>query len=463
VSADRPARPELEVSYNVRVFSVRKKDRQRGPVYEVRWRVAGRSKARTFTTKAMADSFRAALVVATRAGEPFDVASGRPMSMLPALVPAAWWDWMLAFVDLKWPTLAPSSRLSIATSLATITMAMLKTTGSGPSMQQINTTVQQWAANAARRAAGPVPERMVDTVKWLERNTVMLSELNDPQRARAVLDAISRCQDGSPAAATTIARRRAVLYNAMELAVERRLLTTNPLERIRWKAPKVADALYPRSVISPPQARALLEAVAAQPGGRRYVAFFGCMYYSALRPSEASALLLEDLQLPESEDEWGEIWVSRSNPQISAAWTDEGRRVARQLKHRARGEVRRVPCPPQLGVLLRAHLAEFCQDGSPRLFRGPMGADLQAGTYARVWRAARAAALTRREVAGGLARRPYDLRHAAVSTWLAAGVDSTQVAAWAGHSVLVLHRVYAHVVEGRRTDAERRIAAALEP
>ena len=208
MNLDQPGRPEPQVSYNVRIFSVRKKDRQRGSVYEVRWRVGGRSKARTFTTKAMADSFRAALVVATRAGEPFDVATGRPVSMLPALVPASWWDWMLAFVDLKWPALAPTSRLSIATSLATITMAMLKPTGSGPSMQQINTAVQQWAANAARRAAGTVPEGLADTVKWLERNTVMLSELNDPQRARAVLDAISRTQDGSPAAATTIARRR---------------------------------------------------------------------------------------------------------------------------------------------------------------------------------------------------------------------------------------------------------------
>lgn len=34
-----------------------------------------------------------------------------------------------------------------------------------------------------------------------------------------------------------------------------------------------------------------------------------------------------------------------------------------------------------------------------------------------------------------LARQPYDLRHACVSTWLAGGVISDQVALWAGHSV----------------------------
>ncbi|WP_436837497.1 hypothetical protein [Micromonospora rifamycinica] len=36
------------------------------------------------------------------------------------------------------------------------------------------------------------------------------------------------------------------------------------------------------------------------------------------------------------------------------------------------------------------------------------------------------------------AHRPYDLRHAAVSLWLNAGMPAIQVAQWAGHSVHVL-------------------------
>jgi len=42
--------------------------------------------------------------------------------------------------------------------------------------------------------------------------------------------------------------------------------------------------------------------------------------------------------------------------------------------------------------------------------------------------------------ASPLARRPYDLRHAAVSLWLSAGVPPAQVAERAGHSVEVLLR-----------------------
>lgn len=58
-------------------------------------------------------------------------------------------------------------------------------------------------------------------------------------------------------------------------------------------------------------------------------------------------------------------------------------------------------------------------------------------------------------------RRPYDLRHAAVSTWLNARVDPTLVAAWAGHSVQVLLQVYAKCIVGRDEIARRRIEAAL--
>ena len=56
------------------------------------------------------------------------------------------------------------------------------------------------------------------------------------------------------------------------------------------------------------------------------------------------------------------------------------------------------------------------------------------------------------EVATPLMARPYDLRHAAVLTWLNAGVPATQVAEWAGHSVDVLLRVYAKCIAGQQNE-----------
>jgi hypothetical protein len=74
---------------------------------------------------------------------------------------------------------------------------------------------------------------------------------------------------------------------------------------------------------------------------------------------------------------------------------------------------------------------------------------------------ARALALTPDQVASPLAARPYDLRHAAVSLWLNAGVPATTIARRAGHSVDVLLRVYANCIDGDEQIANQCITAAL--
>ena len=57
---------------------------------------------------------------------------------------------------------------------------------------------------------------------------------------------------------------------------------------------------------------------------------------------------------------------------------------------------------------------------------------------------------------------PYALRHAAVSTWLNAGVAPPQAAEWAGHSVAILLRIYAKCIAGQQGEAMRRILDATQ-
>jgi len=66
------------------------------------------------------------------------------------------------------------------------------------------------------------------------------------------------------------------------------------------------------------------------------------------------------------------------------------------------------------------------------------------------------------EYASLLGRRPYDLRHACLSTWLNGGVAPAQVAEWAGHSVEVLLRTYARCLDGQHDIAKWRIMEALD-
>ena len=60
-----------------------------------------------------------------------------------------------------------------------------------------------------------------------------------------------------------------------------------------------------------------------------------------------------------------------------------------------------------------------------------------------------------------LAKRPYDLRHACVSTWLKAGIGPKRVAEWAGHSAEVLLRIYTHGLDGGEDEARKRIQRTL--
>lgn len=107
-----------------------------------------------------------------------------------------------------------------------------------------------------------------------------------------------------------------------------------------------------------------------------------------------------------------------------------------------------MPIPPELVALLREHIARCGTGPGVRLFRSENGNPIQPSTWWRVWQRARAIALTPAQAATPLLRRPYDLRHCGVTWRLNSGVPPTEVAAWAGHSVEVLMRVYAKCMTG---------------
>ena len=53
-------------SFDVRVFAIRRRPGRKR--FEVRWRVAGRDRSRSFMSRALADGYRAELVRAARRG-----------------------------------------------------------------------------------------------------------------------------------------------------------------------------------------------------------------------------------------------------------------------------------------------------------------------------------------------------------------------------------------------------------
>jgi hypothetical protein len=219
--------------------------------------------------------------------------------------------------------------------------------------------------------------------------------------------------------------------------------------------------------------------VDATPGGRRPVAGQRCWPRRRRRDTGAVRPRRDLPHRPHDADNrrpsgpawglplegWGELLLTGSRAEVSGTYYAPrgARHHERPLKRRSPEDIRSVPIPPALVEILRAHLNEYGTARDGRLFFGAeKGENVPGSVYTRIWAQAREIGLSPTQSASPLARRPYDLRHAALSTWLAAGVPPTEVAARGGNSVKVLLTVYAKCLDGQRATYNDRIATLLE-
>lgn len=453
---------KVDTSYEVRIWKTEVYRGKKTNTYYVRWSVARQRHKKPFKSAALADSFRSDLISAARKGEAFAVASGLPVSMQRAAGDLSWYAFACRYADLKWPHAAATTRRTNAEALTAVTLLMLtEDTRGRPDDMVLRRALQRWAFNTNYRNRPDCPAEVRRALRWLERHTRSVSALSNPQVLRPVLDGLAIRLDGQPYAVSVVSRRRKILNAAVEYATELRLLTANPIPALKWKPPRPNLVLDPRSVPNPMQARTLLAAVREQPrSGARLVAFFGCLYFAALRPEEAAGLAKPNLALPR--EGWGEFHLETAEPYAGKEWTDSGQnRDRRQLKQRERGTVRTVPCPPELTALIWEHLNLFGFGPDGRLFVGERNdQELPKLTIVRAWQRARRTVFTPEVARSSLAGTPYDLRHAAVSTWLHGGVPPAQVAEWAGQSVEILFRIYAKFLDSGKEEYYRRIEAA---
>ena len=447
-------------SYDVRFWDTRKLGNGSTARYRVRWAVDGREHCKSFKARPLADGFLDGLKDAVRDRRPFNPRTGLPDAGTTEEEMITWYGHARAYAAAKWPNPAPVSRRSVAEALVTVTIALTTKEPGAPEPRVLRQALFGWAFNPATRDTGPPPE-IAAALDWAERASLPVADLEDTATVRLALAACARNLTGKPAAGSTQRRKRSVFYNALGYAVEQGHLASNPVDRIQWTTPAVAQSVDRRVVVSPAQARTLLAAVRGlSDRGAHLEAFYACLYYAALRPSEAVMLREADLHLPAKR--WGRIDLAASASRAGTAWTDHGTaRQERGLKHRAAHETRTIPIPPDLAQLLRAHIRRYGTTPDGRIFQTARGGLIQDSAYSAVWAEARAKALTPAQFRSPLGRRPYDLRHAAVSLWLNSGVPATEVARRAGHGVAVLLKIYAHCIDGQADAANQRITDAF--
>lgn len=454
----------MDTTYDVRIWQIETSYGQRVASYRVHWSVAGRKFHQSFQTFGLADGFRAELLSATHHGMPFGQSTGVPERHEPTGETVSWYDFACQFVDARWPNAAGNQRKNVAKTFMATTIALLPSRSAGARPIEVRTALREWAFNTERRRRAPAD--VVAILDWVARHAPAMNVWEDPAVVDEVLNALTTLLDGRSAAASSVGRHRRILNVAMEYAVERHILTANPLPKGHGRLPPVCVEVDRRCLLNPQQAAGLLGCIRSRPrGGPRLHSFFASLYYTALRPEEAVALNVRDAHLPDenAEDQWGELFIHHAEPEVGRWWTDAGSvHETRHLKGRAEKATRVTPCHPALTRILREHIrAERLQPGD-RLFQGERGGTLAGSVYHRAWSTARRQALPPDVYASPTGRRVYDLRHTCLTTWLNNGIPPAQAAEWAGTSVAMLLATYARCICGQTTELERRIEAAQD-
>jgi integrase len=221
-------------------------------------------------------------------------------------------------------------------------------------------------------------------------------------------------------APATVHRNVQILAKAMRAAAEARLIPSSPVERV--PLPKIER--HEMRHLTPAEIATLADAI--DPRWRALV-LLGA--YGGLRIGEMLALRRRRLDLMRRE-----VHVAETLYEI------RGRHVFNPPKTKA--GYRRVPIPKVAAEALELH----CHGQAPDdlVFTAAKGGPVRVSLFRRrIWQPATAAA-------GVEGLRLHDLRHTAVSLWIATGADPKEVATWAGHtSTVIVYDRYGHLMPGR--------------
>ncbi|GLZ81379.1 site-specific integrase [Actinorhabdospora filicis] len=448
--------------------------------YTVIWTIEGVVKEfrAPYGSKTVADAERSRLMTAYRNGEPFSIETGRPVADNPAPESEPeqegmrWFELCCTYLDVKWKSASGGYRRALADALVDLTEALVVSAPDPkPPLKELRAAMRSWAfSGRLQQKSATAPEEFEAALKWLAENTPPVAALKKPrvgsELTRAMLTRIGSKKNGKPAAANTSTRKRQTMTNIINYAIELDILEASPMVKVRKRTVKADSVIDPATLPNDEQAIRLLAAVERQGElAKRLVAFYASIFWSGHRPEEL--IFARDSSLPAElpvPGEVGEWRLTGAEPKPGGMWTDDGSpREARGLKHRDEGTVRTPPIPPELTPYLSRHLTLYPVPKGGRLFVGPRGGIPGPEGYGEIWRRAREEALTPEELKRGVANEVRSLRRACASRWLRKGIPSTQVADWMGHSVAILHRNYAKVIDGQAEEAKESLRRVESP
>jgi integrase len=411
---------------SVRVFPTIQERPERPRPFLVRWQFDGKQKEKGFSTTTEANIFRSRLVVASVT----ETTKWNRATYLPAdlasLSSTSVADWCVTYVADVWEYLAPNTRRSLVEALVYF----------------IERSVPDNAPQVTPKWHHDLPKWLTpgtsvslprDFQQWLSRWSPKLEDLDEAALAR-IDKRLRQNIDGEPLARTTQARRVNVVKRCLEVAVRKRVMSvcewpkSDHGERSRkssWAKSSVTD-----DVPSVAELHAIIAAIPShQPSSKMYQTLSAVSGYAGLRPGEAVALEVQDLELPAKG--WGQISVRRSWNGTGRAWGTESEDLARPKTQRS---LREVPIPPVLVKHLRDWITQQDISSGP-LFVTRAGTRPTQSNWNRALKRAC-------ESVGATPLPPYGLRRTCASHLVDANVMIAEAAARLGHSPEVLLSIY---------------------
>ncbi|MFJ7997574.1 tyrosine-type recombinase/integrase [Streptomyces sp. NPDC096310] len=439
-------------SLDVRFYPIETNERVKGNTYTVRWKVAHKKHSKTYKKYVVADDERSKLMAAQRKREPFDIEMGLPVTWLSSKASGTnWFDFVVEYLDWKWPSASANTRKNMAKVLAPATIALLcRPIPDHFNSVKVRRALREFAfSNCRNDPDNPIPDDIQAILDWVRRNSPPMSAWEKAENVDKVVVALSTRLDGTAVAASSVKRNDRTMNLVMSYAIRHDYLKQNPLPKGKDRtSPKVADSIDKRRLLNRALVAKMLDWIGERPRrGALYRAFFATIYYAGLRPEEAVALRVGDATLPETG--WGEFLVHEAQPEVGSRWTDSREaHEKRWLKGRGEGDTRVIPIRPVLVRVLREVIREYDLGEVDLLFPGEKGGMLAGSVFRRVWGKAREEVLSKREQETPMGKRVYDLRHTCLTTWLNRGTPPARVAEWAGNSTLVLLTIYARCIDG---------------
>lgn len=305
-----------------------------------------------------------------------------------------------------------------------------------------------WAVWQASRSDLEWSSEVRNDDRWRLHIEPVLGDVPLASIDKAMLRVYAADLTRSGMAASSVRKCVQAIGQALELAVEDRIIGSNPAARLRGlPKSKGHEAMF----CTPAEISLLVSCV-----DKRHRALVLCGAWSGLRFGELTGLRRKNLDL------------MRRRITVVETITEMRGQVIRKAYGKTGAARRTVPLPRHLVDALTEHTAG--QAPGDLVFPAPGGDPIRRSNFhTRVWQPATIAAglgervpapteakPTRTEYAG---MRPHDLRHTAVSFWIAAGADLTQLKRWAGHeSIATLVDTYGHLMP----DREEPVLEALE-